>query len=112
MLWFDLGFLWRLVLTTVLFAIGGISLKAYADSQNLLYLFVTLLTYSVGSFFFAGILKHGLGFGMVVMSMLDLAIMVFIGVLFFEETLQPTHYAGLAFAFCAMVLFSLPAQSI
>lgn len=111
MLWFDLGFLWRLVLTTVLFSVGGISLKAYADSQNLFYLLLTLLTYSVGSYFFADILKHGLGFGMVVMSMLDLAIMVFIGALFFEEALQPSHYAGLAFAFCALVLFSLPTNA-
>ena len=111
MVWFDLDFVWRLAFSTSLFAVGGICLKAYADSQSVFYLVLSLLIYALGTYFFADILRHGLGFGMVMASMIDLALMVLIGVLFFEEPLEPTHYAGLAFAACAMVLFSRPATS-
>lgn len=104
----DWGFIIRLGVCTALFAVGGYFLKLYADAPAPLWLITSLAAYMVGCVLFANILRLGLGYGMVLSTMLELCIMVLIGALFFGEKLGPSQYAGLACAISAMALFSLP----
>lgn len=104
----DWGLIVRLMVCTGLFALGGSTLKVYADTQQTAPLAMSLTAYLVGCVLFADVLRRGLGFGMVLATMLELSVMVVIGALFFGERLGIAQYSGLACALSAMVLFALP----
>ena len=108
----DWGFITRLGVCTGLFALGGSTLKIYADTMQLTALVISLLAYALGCFLFADVLRHGLGLGTVLATMLELSVMVIIGALFFDEQLGAAQYAGLLCAISAMVLFALPHSAI
>ena len=101
----------RICASTGLFALGGVFLKVYADTAQSWSLWLSLATYALGCFLFAAVLRHGLGFGTVLATMLELSALVVIGGLFFGERLGTAQFAGLACAVGAMVLFSLPTNA-
>jgi multidrug transporter EmrE-like cation transporter len=108
MSWIDWPLTARIGISTALFAAGGAYLKFYADGHQPWHLSVSLSAYVVGCFIFADVLRHGLGFGMVIAAMLELSAMVIVGALLFNERIAFPQYTGLACAVSAMILFSLP----
>lgn len=101
----------RVVASTALFALGGAYLKLYADGEQFWHLAVSLTAYTIGCFIFAAVLRHGLGFGTVIATMLELSVMVIVGAVFFDERMALPQYTGLFCAVSAMILFSLPQSS-
>ena len=102
----DLALFIRFSTTIVLFALGGVYAKRFADLGQFHNLVFSFTAYFAGNLLFLEILKRGLGFGMVLSSMGQLILMVLIGVLLFGERFGPMQGVGLTLAILAIAAFS------
>ena len=99
-------FLLRLCGAVVGFALGGVFLKRYADFGQSHELLTSLAAYLLANLLFVETLKRGLGFGMVLSSMLQLCLMVVIGAVVFGERVGPMQGIGVVLAVLAIAAFA------
>ncbi len=95
-----------------LFVAGATLLRIYADTNHLMMLASSLLSYGLGSLLLTRLMQNG-NFG-VLMSMSNttqLAVVVLISMFVFNEPLTRIQWVGFGLALIAVTLMALPSRA-
>ena len=95
-----------LITSSIGFASGSYFLKRFADNNAAFDLMCAFTIFALANLAYARVLAHGLAQGAVLSSMAHIMVMVFIGVIAFDERLGLRQVAGVALAILVIWLFA------
>jgi len=98
---------------TGLFVVGATTLRLFAASNHWPMLTASLVAYAVGSLLMAALMKHaGFAVLMSVTNTVQLALIVLIGIVAFNDRLSAFQFAGVGLALVSVTLMALPPRSL
>lgn len=98
---------------TGLFVVGATTLRLFAASDHWPMLAASLVAYAVGSLLMAVLMKHaGFAVLMSVTNTVQLALIVLIGIVAFNDRLNALQFAGVGLALISVALMVLPSRSL